>query len=77
MKNALFVDLQKRVEIPLTGTTETTGSDTSTGNGNINSAGDASPQTGDNSILGLCLVLLVSAGGLALTAIVMKKRKAQ
>ena len=66
------------VEIPLTGTTETTGSNTSTGNGNINSAGDAaSPQTGDNSILGLCLVLLVSAGGLALTAIVMKKRKAQ
>lgn len=66
------------VEIPLTGTTETTGSNTSTGNGNINSAGDAaSPQTGDNSILGLCLVLLVSAGGLTLTAIVMKKRKAQ
>lgn len=64
------------VEIPLTGTTETTGSNTSTGNGNINSAGDAaSPQTGDNSILGLCLVLLVSAGGLALTAIVMKKEK--
>ena len=64
------------VEIPLTGTTETTGSNTSTGNGNINSAGDAaSPQTGDNSILGLCLVLLVSAGGLALTAIVMKKKK--
>lgn len=64
------------VEIPLTGTTETTGSNTSTGNGNINSAGDAaSPQTGDNSILGLCLVLLVSAGGLALTAIVIKKEK--
>ncbi len=66
------------VEIPLTGTTETTGSNTSTGNENINSSGDAvSPQTGDNSILGVCLVLLVSAGGLALTAIVTKKRKVQ
>ncbi len=65
------------MEIPLTGTTETTGSDTSTGKGNINSAGDAaSPQTGENSILGVmsCAVSRI-AGGLALTAIVMKKKK--